>query len=200
MSALPDRAGGAARPRPRRRPRGTGPPPLLRRARRRDGDGRGGARLPVRRALLRRAHRGPGRRQVHLDGPAHHRGAGRLAGRGGDPPGGGAGRRSDLALQRGRHPGRPGAHGSAHARPDGLHPVDGHPRPPGRAVPGRSRCHPPARRRRAGSRHRRDGRRGADGGGHRVGRRHHGGRRDARAGATPCRRARPASWRWPTSS
>ena len=42
--------------------------------------------------------------------------------------------------------------------------------------------------------------RGADGGRHRVGRRHHGGRGDARAGATPCRPARPVCWRWPTSS
>ncbi len=61
-------------------------------------------------------------------------------------PGRRPGGRPDVALQRGRHPGRPRAHEPARARPDGVHPLDGDQGPPRRPLARRPRRRPPARR------------------------------------------------------
>ncbi len=54
-------------------------------------------------------------------------------------PGGRAGRRPVVAVLGRRHPRRPGPDAGPRHRRRGLHPLDGHPRPPGRPGPGRAR-------------------------------------------------------------
>ena len=97
-------------------------------------------------------------------------------------PGRGSRRRPDLPLQRGCHPRRPRAHEPACARPDRVHPVNGHPGSPGRPLSGRARRGSSARCGRRPNGDHRDRRRRADGGRDRVRRRHDRGGRDTRVG------------------
>ena len=77
--------------------------------------------------LHRGHHRCPRRREVDAD----QRAGGRRASAG--RPGGGAGHRPVVPLQRRGHPRRPCAHGRARAGRGRVHPVDGDPGPPRRA-------------------------------------------------------------------
>lgn len=118
----------------------------------------------------------PGRGQVHV-----HLGAGVRV-----PEGRQARRRPGrgplLALQRGRAPRRPGADVGPRLGPGGLHPLHGHPRPPGRPRVGRTAGDPGAGRGRLRGDPRRDGRRRAVGGRDRLAGGHLGGAAGARDG------------------
>jgi len=75
-------------------------------------------------------------------------------------------------VHRGRAPRRPRADAGSRDRPGRVHPLDGHPRPPGRHGPRRARGRPDPRRVGEGRRDRRDRRCGTGRGGRRRGDRH----------------------------
>ena len=88
--------------------------------------------------------RAPGRGQVDADRQPHRevRGSWPEAA----PPHSRAGDGPDVALQRWRHPWRPGADAATISRPARVHPLDGDTRAPGRSRPGRARCRQGSRR------------------------------------------------------
>ena len=94
-------------------------------------------------------------------------------------PGGGAGHRPVLPVLRRGHPRRPGPHAEPRPRRRGVHPLDGHPRPPGRPGGGRARRRPGAL---GGGL---AGGAGRDGGGGPAGGRGGGGHRHHRGGGQP---------------
>ena len=133
-----------------------------------------------------RAHRRPGCRQVHAH-QRHHRPPAQP-----DDRGRRAGDRPVVAVHRRGDPRRPGAHAGPRHRPRRVHPLDGHPRPPRRAVAGRARGGAAARRRRSTVDPRRDRRRRPGRGRDRRQGRHHRGGRQPRLGRRACRPTRPA--------
>ena len=139
-------------------------------------------------------HRLAGRRQVHDHQRAGHRAA--AAGQAGRRARG----RPVLAVLRRRAARRPGADAGPRDRPRRLHPLDGLPRPPRRAVVDDAAGAAGARRRRLRRGARRDRRRRAERGRDRRAGRHHGGADGPRASATASRPRRPGSSRSATST